>query len=221
LNWDEELAHLNLSYNYLKEHLMYKEKNPKRSDKPKRKNIPFFEWHEALCNVYSDWLTDYGHTFTFTLVSEDSLSIFKDSIKKSDDKNKPQYKSFDLVLITDYLPSYKRAGAIDAVDMARELLNLKKDQRLLFALFDPSRFYVKFLTVLQSIPVIIHKSFTKEEFLHLVEDDYMYYIASDISQKITSIKNIDDDEKSVHRSCSHVMIFYNMLKYHACGIILV
>jgi hypothetical protein len=99
LNWDEKLAHLNLSYNYLRDLIMVKEEYLNRPNKLKRKNILFFEWDDTFCNCYLEWLTDYGHTCVFTKRYEEGLVVFKDSIKKSDDK------FFDLVVITDDLPS--------------------------------------------------------------------------------------------------------------------
>jgi hypothetical protein len=189
---------------------MYKEKYLNRHNKPKRKNILFFEWDDTLCGCYKEWLTDYSHTCVSTKKYEEGLVVFKDSIKKSDDKNKTDDKFFDLVVLTDDLPSDNRAGVIDAVDIAIEILNIKKDQRLLFALVYPPKVFVRHLLKLQSIPVMIHKPFTKEEFLHFVEDDYMYDIASDISKRISAIKNLDDDEKPLHRSCTYL---YDLLKF--------
>jgi hypothetical protein len=56
----------------------------------------------------------------------------------------------------------------------KEKLNIKKDQRILFALVYPPKVFVEYMLKLQSIPLIIRKPFTKEEFLYLVEDNYMH-----------------------------------------------
>lgn len=146
------------------------------------------EDNDDICQLYSIWLKEHNHQYVITKNYEDGINEYKKSLYdgESDDNSSTP---FDLVIVDYDLPS--QTGSLkNGLCLAKEILELNNDQRLMFASAWPKKAFMEYVSTLKSIPEILPKPFDEEEFISLAEKINLYSIAKKITMNLRkNIKN--------------------------------
>jgi DNA-binding response OmpR family regulator len=153
-------------------------------------NILIIEDDDDICQLYSIWLEENRHDYTIAKNYEDGMQEYEKSIQKTDDEYEPYNGSFDLVVLDYDLPSKNVAAAHqNGLLIAKEILELKNDQRIMFASAWPKKAFVEYVSTLKSVPEVLPKPFEKEEFISLAEKINLYDIAKKFTKELREMKN--------------------------------
>lgn len=108
---------------------------------------------------YKIMLEENNHNVTITENGSECIKQYKDAIKNSSGKKDP----FDVVVLDYRLPEK------DGLKTAKEILHLKKDQRIIFASAFVKEALMDASNELGRKVEIIEKPFELEEFVSLIE----------------------------------------------------
>jgi DNA-binding response OmpR family regulator len=155
-------------------------------------NILIIEDDDDICQLYSIWLEENRHDYIIAKNYEDGISEYEKSIHIYDydnDDYKSYNKSFDLVVLDYDLPSKNISASQNGLHIAKEILELKNDQRIMFASAWPKKAFVEYVSTLKSVPEVLPKPFEKEEFINLAEKINLYDIAKKFTKQLREMKN--------------------------------
>lgn len=152
-------------------------------------NILIIEDDDDICQLYSIWLEENRHDYIIAKNYEDGISEYEKSIQNTDENYKSYNNSFDLVVLDYDLPSRNIATNQNGLHIAKEILELKNDQRIMFASAWPKKAFVEYVSTLKSVPEVLPKPFEKEEFINLAEKINLYDIAKKFTKQLREMKN--------------------------------
>ncbi|WP_148687766.1 response regulator [Candidatus Nitrosocosmicus hydrocola] len=152
-------------------------------------NILIIEDDDDICQLYSIWLEENRHDYIIAKNYEDGISEYEKSIQNTDENYKSYDNCFDLVVLDYDLPSRNIATNQNGLHIAKEILELKNDQRIMFASAWPKKAFVEYVSTLKSVPEVLPKPFEKEEFINLAEKINLYDIAKKFTKQLREMKN--------------------------------
>jgi DNA-binding response OmpR family regulator len=152
-------------------------------------NILIIEDDDDICQLYSIWLEENRHDYIIAKNYEDGISEYEKSIQNTDENYKSYNNCFDLVVLDYDLPSRNIATNQNGLHIAKEILELKNDQRIMFASAWPKKAFVEYVSTLKSVPEVLPKPFEKEEFINLAEKINLYDIAKKFTKQLREMKN--------------------------------
>lgn len=135
------------------------------------------------------WLEENKHDYIIAKNYEDGISEYEKSLQKDDDDYKTYNDSFDLVVLDYDLPSKNISINQNGLLIAKEILELKSDQRIMFASAWPKKAFIEYVSTLKSVPEVLPKPFEKEEFINLAERINLYDIAKKFTKQLREMKN--------------------------------
>ncbi|MDQ3083342.1 MAG: hypothetical protein M3Q77_00825 [Thermoproteota archaeon] len=148
-------------------------------------------------SIYSIWLEENRHDYIIAKNYEDGISEYKKSIQQSDEDYKSDNNIFDLVVLDYDLPSKDMSSNQNGLHIAKEILELKGDQRIMFASAWPKKAFVEYVSTLKSVPEVLPKPFEKEEFINLAEKINLYDIAKKFTKQLREMKNPNSPEVDI------------------------
>lgn len=157
-------------------------------------NILIIEDDDDICQLYSIWLEENRHRFIIKKNYEDGLYEYARSIKNGEKNYDDDAKDFDLVILDYDLPSKNSSSNQNGLHIAKEILELKNDQRIMFASAWPKKVFIEYASSLKSVPEILPKPFEKEDFINMAEKIIMYDIAKKFTAQLRGVKNPNDPE---------------------------
>ncbi len=152
-------------------------------------NILIIEDDDDICQLYSIWLEENKHDYIIAKNYEDGILEYEKSILKDDEDYIPHNNSFDLVVLDYDLPSKNIATNQNGLHIAKEILELRNDQRIMFASAWPKKAFIEYVSTLKSVPEVLPKPFEKEEFINLAEKINLYDIAKKFTKQLREMKN--------------------------------
>jgi DNA-binding response OmpR family regulator len=152
-------------------------------------NVLIIEDDDDICQLYSIWLEENRHDYIIAKNYEDGISEYQKSIQQSDEDHKSDNILFDLVVLDYDLPSKDMSSNQNGLHIAKEILELKGDQRIMFASAWPKKAFVEYVSRLKSVPEVLPKPFEKEEFINLAEKINLYDIAKKFTKQLRELKN--------------------------------
>lgn len=152
-------------------------------------NILIIEDDDDICQLYSIWLEENRHDYIIAKNYEDGIAEYEKSIQNTDENYKSCNNSFDLVVLDYDLPSRNLSTNQNGLHIAKEILEMKNDQRIMFASAWPKKAFVEYVSTLKSVPEVLPKPFEKEEFINLAEKINLYDIAKKFTKQLREMKN--------------------------------
>ena len=152
-------------------------------------NILIIEDDDDICQLYSIWLEENRHDYIIAKNYEDGLSEYEKSIHNADENPESFNNSFDLVVLDYDLPSRNISINQNGLHIAKKILEMKNDQRIMFASAWPKKAFVEYVSTLKSVPEVLPKPFEKEEFINLAEKIKLYDIAKKFTKQLRDMKN--------------------------------
>jgi DNA-binding response OmpR family regulator len=152
-------------------------------------NILIIEDDDDICQLYSIWLEENKHEYIIAKNYEDGILEYEKSIYKDNEDFKPHSNLFDLVVLDYDLPSKNISTNQNGLHIAKEILEIRNDQRIMFASAWPKKAFVEYVSTLKSVPEVLPKPFEKEEFINLAEKINLYDIAKKFTQQLREMKN--------------------------------
>ena len=151
--------------------------------------ILIIEDDDDICQLYSIWLEENRHDYIIAKNYEDGIAEYEKSIQNTDENYKSCNNSFDLVVLDYDLPSRNLSTNQNGLHIAKEILEMKNDQRIMFASAWPKKAFVEYVSTLKSVPEVLPKPFEKEEFINLAEKINLYDIAKKFTKQLREMKN--------------------------------
>lgn len=152
-------------------------------------NILIIEDDDDICQLYSIWLEENRHDYIIAKNYEDGISEYEKSIHNTDENPQSHNNSFDLVVLDYDLPSRNISINQNGLHIAKKILEMKNDQRIMFASAWPKKAFVEYVSTLKSVPEVLPKPFEKEEFINLAEKIKLYDIAKKFTKQLRDMKN--------------------------------
>lgn len=152
-------------------------------------NILIIEDDDDICQLYSIWLEENRHDYIIAKNYEDGMLEYEKSIEKTSEDYRSFNNVFDLVVLDYDLPSKNVSGHQNGLHIAKEIMELKNDQRIMFASAWPKKAFVEYVSTLKSVPEVLPKPFEKEEFINLAEKINLYDIAKKFTKELREMKN--------------------------------
>jgi len=152
-------------------------------------NVLIIEDDDDICQLYSIWLEENRHEYIIAKNYEDGISAYEKSIQQGDKDYESHNTVFDLVVLDYDLPSKDMSSNQNGLHIAKEILELKGDQRIMFASAWPKKAFVEYVSTLKSVPEVLPKPFEKEEFINLAEKINLYDIAKKFTKQLREMKN--------------------------------
>ena len=152
-------------------------------------NILIIEDDDDICQLYSIWLEENKHEYIIAKNYEDGILEYEKSIYRDNEDFKPHNNLFDLVVLDYDLPSKNISTNQNGLHIAKEILEIRNDQRIMFASAWPKKAFVEYVSTLKSVPEVLPKPFEKEEFINLAEKINLYDIAKKFTQQLREMKN--------------------------------
>jgi len=152
-------------------------------------NVLIIEDDDDICQLYSIWLEENRHEYIIAKNYEDGISAYEKSIQQGDEDYESDNTIFDLVVLDYDLPSKDMSSNQNGLHIAKEILELKGDQRIMFASAWPKKAFVEYVSTLKSVPEVLPKPFEKEEFINLAEKINLYDIAKKFTKQLREMKN--------------------------------
>ena len=135
-------------------------------------NVLIIEDDADICHLYSLWLQEYGYNYVIARNVEDGLYEYHKSLQQ----NPNSFNNFDLIIL-DYDLAPKNISSIstkNGLNVAREVLSLNKDQRIIFASAWPQKIFYEYIETLKCFIEILQKPFEKDIFIKMVQDTFVF-----------------------------------------------
>jgi CheY-like chemotaxis protein len=134
-------------------------------------NILIVEDDPDICYLYSIWLQEYNCNYVIAKNVEDGLYEYHKSLKN--DPNNLNH--FDLIIL-DYDLKTKNGSfpAKNGLNVAKEVLKINKDQRIIFASAWPQRIFNEYIETLKCFIEILQKPFEKDIFINMVYNTIVF-----------------------------------------------
>ncbi len=152
-------------------------------------NVLIFEDDSDICQLYSLWLREYKYNYVIAKSIEDGLFEYNQSLQDISDIH------FDLVIIDyDLSQSYSNVTN-NGLNVARDVLSLNKNQRIIFASAWPQRVFNEYVKTLKCFIEILQKPFEKDIFIRMIQDTFVYdtlkKVAVDVRENYSNSNSVD------------------------------
>ncbi|HXS60816.1 MAG TPA: response regulator [Candidatus Sulfopaludibacter sp.] len=135
-------------------------------------NVLIIEDDADICQLYTIWLREYDYHYVIARNVEDGLYEYHKSRQ-----NNPKNFNFDLIIL-DYDLSSKNNNnpsiTKNGLNVAKEVLSLNKNQRIIFASAWPQKIFNEYIETLKCFIEILQKPFEKDIFIKMVQDTFVY-----------------------------------------------
>lgn len=125
------------------------------------------EDEENISLTYKLFLEDRGHEVTLTSDGKECLEKYRSSIPESE-KARSHARYFDVVVL-DY-----RMPGLDGLSVAREILKLKPDQRIIFASAYTEETLFMSVKQLKMFVELLQKPFEPDVLIEIIEGNVVY-----------------------------------------------
>jgi len=140
------------------------------------------EDEENISLTYKLFLEDRGHEVTITTNGKECLEKYRVSIPETE-RSRPRIPAFDVVVL-DY-----RMPIIDGLGVAREILKLKPDQRIIFASAYTEETLADSVRQLKMFVELLQKPFEPDVLIEIIEGNRIY---EDLKAAAKDRKKLDD-----------------------------
>jgi DNA-binding response OmpR family regulator len=134
-------------------------------------NVLIIEDDADICQLYTIWLQEYNYHYVIARNVEDGLYEYQKSLQN----NPKNFNNFDLIIL-DYDLSSKNDSKSNknGLNVAKEVLSLNKNQRIIFASAWPQKIFNEYIETLKCFIEILQKPFEKDIFIKMVQDSFVY-----------------------------------------------
>jgi len=129
-----------------------------------------------------------GHEVMLTKNGKDCLTTYKAALKRSKGDSK---KMFDVVVLDYSMP------VMDGLEAAKRILELKPDQRLIFASAHVADTLAEALRELRMVVELLPKPFAIQDLVNIIEDKKVYEQLSRINVDIKHLKTWNPDHNQL------------------------
>ena len=154
-----------------------------------------------ICYLYSIWLQEFDYNYVIARTVEDGLYEYYNSLKQNTDK----LDNFDLIILDYDLPP-KRDSSLSTKNglyVAKEVLGLNKDQRIIFASAWPQKIFNEYIETLKCFIEILQKPFEKDLFIKMIQDTFVF----DTLKKVVIDMRKNDENPNKSNPESYVNLF--------------
>jgi DNA-binding response OmpR family regulator len=142
-------------------------------------NVLIIEDDPDICHLYSIWLQEYDYSYVITNNVEDGLFEYRKSLQQNQNYNQEISNSFsnifDLIILDYDLASKNNPNSTkNGLNVAKEILSLNKDQRIIFASAWPQKIFNDYIDTLKCFIEILQKPFEKDIFIKMVQDTFVF-----------------------------------------------
>lgn len=133
-------------------------------------NILIIEDDPDICYLYSIWLQEYNCNYVITKDIEDGIYEYHKSLQFYPDG----FNYFDLIILDYDLTSKDGSSVKNGLNVAKEVLSINKDQRIIFASAWPQKIFNEYIESLKCFIEILQKPFEKDIFIRMVYDTFVF-----------------------------------------------
>jgi len=135
-------------------------------------NILIIEDDIDICHLYSIWLQEYNYHYVIARTVEEGLNEYQNSLQQ----NSTIFNNFDLIILDYDLPPKKDSSMStkNGLYVAKEILGLNKDQRIIFASAWPQKIFNEYIETLKCFIEILQKPFEQDLFIKMVQDTFVF-----------------------------------------------
>ncbi|MBA3976804.1 MAG: response regulator [Nitrosopumilus sp.] len=135
-------------------------------------NVLIIEDDADICHLYSIWLQELDYNYVIAKTVEDGLYEYRNSLKQ----NSANLNNFDLIILDYDLPPKKDSSLSNknGLYVAKEVLGLNKDQRIIFASAWPQKIFNEYMESLKCFIEILQKPFEKDLFIKMIQDTFVF-----------------------------------------------
>ncbi len=135
-------------------------------------NVLIIEDDPDICYLYSIWLKEFNYDYVIARTVEDGLYEYHNSLKQ----NCASLHSFDLIVLDYDLPPKKDSSLTtkNGLYVAKEVLRLNRDQRIIFASAWPQKIFNEYMESLKCFIEILQKPFEKDLFIKMIQDTFVF-----------------------------------------------
>jgi len=160
-------------------------------------NVLIFEDDVDICQLYAIWIQEYNYHYVIAKSVEDGLFKYGESLQN------PSNLNFDLVIIDYDLSQSSSTVTKNGLNVAREVLSLNKNQRIIFASAWPQKIFDEYIETLKCFIEILQKPFEKDIFIRMIQDTFVY---DTLKKVVVNVKENHTDPNSVD-STSYIHLF--------------
>ncbi len=125
--------------------------------------------------LYSLWLQEYNYNYVIAKNVEDGLYEYRKSLQQQKQENSDNFNNFDLIILDYDLASKNNSDPTkNGLNVAKEILSLNKDQRIIFASAWPQKIFNDYIETLKCFIEILQKPFEKDIFIKMVQDTFVF-----------------------------------------------
>lgn len=135
-------------------------------------NVLIIEDDADICYLYSIWLQEFDYNYVIARTVEEGIYEYHNSLKQ----NSTNLNNFDLIILDYDLPPKKDSSIStkNGLYVAKEVLGLNKDQRIIFASAWPQKIFDEYIETLKCFIEILQKPFEKDLFIKMVQDTFVF-----------------------------------------------
>ncbi len=139
-------------------------------------NVLIIEDDPDICHLYSIWLQESNYNYVITNNVEDGLYEYHKSLQQQKQENSDNFSnSFDLIILDYDLASKNNSDTTkNGLNVAKEILSLNKDQRIIFASAYVKETLEESIKCLKHVVELMQKPFSLKELVNTVEDNKIY-----------------------------------------------
>ncbi len=160
-------------------------------------NVLIFEDDADICQLYAIWIQEYNYHYVIAKSVEDGLFKYGESLQNLSNLN------FDLVIIDYDLSQSSSNKTKNGLNVAREVLSLNKNQRIIFASAWPQKIFNEYIKTLKCFIEILQKPFEKDIFIRMIQDTFVY---DTLKKVVVNVKENYTNPNSVD-STSYIHLF--------------
>ena len=135
-------------------------------------NILIIEDDADICHLYSIWLQEHNYRYVIAKNVEDGLCEYRQSIQN----HQKIRDNFDLIILDYDLEPKKDSSNYtkNGLNVAKEVLSLNKDQRIIFASAWPQKIFNEYIETLKCFIEILQKPLEKDLFIKMIQDTFVF-----------------------------------------------
>jgi len=139
-------------------------------------NVLIIEDDQDICHLYSIWLQECNYDYIITNNVEDGLYEYRKSLQQQKQENSDNFSNrFDLIILDYDLASKNNSDPTkNGLNVAKDILSLNKEQRIIFASAWPQKIFNDYIETLKCFIEILQKPFEKDIFIKMVQDTFVF-----------------------------------------------
>ncbi|MGN6708846.1 MAG: response regulator [Candidatus Nitrosocosmicus sp.] len=146
-------------------------------------NVLIIEDDPDICHLYSIWLEECNYNYVITTNVEDGIDEYRKSLQQQQQQQYQENQEssnistnrFDLIILDYDLASKNNSDLTkNGLNVAKEILSLNKDQRIIFASAWPQKIFNDYIETLKCFIEILQKPFEKDIFIKMVQDTFVF-----------------------------------------------